>query len=143
MIYSYIYSSKTNKAFTLEELLVLQKEAATKNKEHDVTGYLTFKNDIFFQYIEGPEKEIKQLIKNIENDHRHGISNSFILPVREERVFGGWSMRYIDFNSLVEIGFHELLETVFFTIDNQLFSNQEVAKKINRMLLKIADNIND
>ncbi|ANQ49228.1 BLUF domain-containing protein [Flammeovirga yaeyamensis] len=139
MIYSYIYSSKSKNAFEIDDLLQLQYDAEKNNSVHNITGYLTYKNDIFIQYIEGDEDQIKQLIKNLHKDDRHQIINEFVLPNRKERLFKNWNMRYIEYNNLIEIGFHELLDAVFFTIDNRLFSNSEVSSKINRMLLKVAE----
>ncbi|ANQ49230.1 BLUF domain-containing protein [Flammeovirga sp. MY04] len=143
MIYSYIYSSASDENFNEEQLIKLHEAAAKKNKEFDISGYLTFKNDIFIQYIEGPEKSIKQLIENIKKDKRHHIKHDIVLPIREDRLFGDWSMRYIDYNSLIEIGYHELLETIFFSIDNQIFSDEEVIQKINQMLHQIASTMKE
>ncbi|MBB6459306.1 BLUF domain-containing protein [Flammeovirga kamogawensis] len=144
MISSYIYSSKSEMSFDSKALHQLQALAQKENKKHNITGYLTYKNDHFIQYIEGPESAIEQLITNLKKDNRHQIVKSYALPIKGNRVFKSWNMRYIEYNDLVEIGFHELLETVFFTVNNKLFSDEEISNKIERMLNKISislDNI--
>ncbi|MBD0403415.1 BLUF domain-containing protein [Flammeovirga sp. EKP202] len=138
MISSYIYSSQTNDEIETESLRDIQTIAKRENLAHSITGYLTYKKETFIQYIEGPEKEIEQLIKNLHNDKRHTILKSIHFPPKTERVFKDWSMRYIEYGELIEIGFHELLETVFFTVDNKIFEEDRVIEKLNQMLEKIA-----
>ncbi|NME68250.1 BLUF domain-containing protein [Flammeovirga aprica] len=138
MISSYIYSSQTNDDIEVETLRDIQNIAKTENSKHNITGYLTYKKETFIQYIEGPDEEIQQLITNLKNDKRHNILKSIHFPPKTQRVFKGWSMRYIEYDELIEIGFHELLETVFFTVGNKIFDEDRVIEKLNQMLEKIA-----
>ncbi|KXX71874.1 BLUF domain-containing protein [Flammeovirga sp. SJP92] len=138
MISSYIYSSQTNNEIEVESLRDIQTIAKRENLAHGITGYLTYKKETFIQYIEGPEEDIKQLITNLHNDKRHNIIKSIHFPPKKERVFKDWSMRYIEYDELIEIGFHELLETVFFTVGNKIFDEEQVIQKLNNMLEKIA-----
>lgn len=138
MISSYIYSSHCATEIDTQTLNEIQQLAQLENKKHEITGYLTYKKNTFIQYIEGPKESLDQLISNLKKDDRHKLKKSFVLPIKDKRVFQNWSMRYIEYDDLIEIGFHELLETVFFTVDNRLFSDEETANKINRMLQKIA-----
>lgn len=138
MIASYIYSSQTNDEIEVETLRDIQTIARTENTKHNITGYLTYKKETFIQYIEGPEEEINQLVTNLNNDKRHNIIKSIHFPPKQKRVFKGWSMRYIEYDELIEIGFHELLETVFFTVGNKIFEEERVIEKLNQMLEKIA-----
>ncbi|WP_281613816.1 BLUF domain-containing protein [Flammeovirga sp. SubArs3] len=138
MIHGYIYSSESKEPFDHESLTKLQEHSSRKNKEHRITGYLTFKQGIFIQYIEGPKSQLDQLIQNLKKDDRHTFINELYFE-KPDRIFENWNMRYIDFDDLIEIGFHELLETAFFTINNSFFTKDESIEKINRMLEKIAE----
>lgn len=138
MITSFIYSSKSTSELNLDLLGEIQKVAETENKKNDITGYLTYKKDTFIQYIEGPEEKINQLIINLKRDNRHQFNKSIFLTPKTNRFFMDWSMKYIEYNKLIEIGYHDLLETVFFTVGNRIFDENEVIEKLTRMLIRIS-----
>ena len=65
------YMSRFNKEMTVEEIHQLSEQAAKNNAKKDITGILMTSGKIFFQIIEGPEKEIDALWNTIFTDPRH------------------------------------------------------------------------
>lgn len=91
-MHSLIYISSAVEKFTksgIEELLAVAHE---RNKEHGITGLLILKDYVIVQYIEGEEKEIKQLFENIKKDDRHFQVNLLKIEEIKERQFKDWSM---------------------------------------------------
>jgi len=76
IIRSILYLSDINmdysKTSQIESQLKLIGElACNKNKEHQVSGMLTYRQGRFMQVIEGNELAIESLYQNIKNDPRH------------------------------------------------------------------------
>lgn len=73
----------------------LEAKAASANAERSITGYLTYRNERFTQYLEGSSDELMALMSRIRRDSRHTISVEMDLGVTRRR-FPGWSMRLLD-----------------------------------------------
>ncbi|CCN49714.1 putative Sensor of blue-light using FAD [Vibrio nigripulchritudo MADA3029] len=65
------------------------------NKANDITGFLIFHLDGFYQMIEGPDRNIEELVAKLGRDPRH--TNIEILSSKdvEARHFPDWSMGYL------------------------------------------------
>lgn len=65
-----------------------------QNPLHDITGVLFFTRGKFLQVIEGPEAELRQLMRNIEADRRH-VNVQYVIdtPV-QKRGFPQWNMDF-------------------------------------------------
>lgn len=70
------------------------KRAKIRNFEHEVTGCLVCDPDgCVFQYIEGPESAVQQLLENIGKDARHA-DIKVILDVKiSKRMCANWTMK--------------------------------------------------
>ncbi|MGN7610595.1 BLUF domain-containing protein [Magnetococcales bacterium HHB-1] len=71
-----------------------------KNPELDITGALLFHFDLFLQYLEGPEKAVKDLYTQISSDPRHINCKVIMEEQISERRFPNWSMGNIPFSTL-------------------------------------------
>lgn len=87
------YISRTNSKMSSEELEQLEAFASARNEQFEITGLLVYDGFHFFQYIEGPEENIKQLYKNISNDDRHDAVTELSSGPVEKRILPKWNMK--------------------------------------------------
>ncbi|WP_299211072.1 BLUF domain-containing protein [uncultured Dokdonia sp.] len=73
-----------------------------QNKNNNITGSLIFHNNIFFQLIEGPKKEVLQLYKNIKKDNRHHSIVTLWQGPKPKLEFEDWSMAMISNNPMID-----------------------------------------
>ncbi|WP_109300307.1 BLUF domain-containing protein [Aquimarina sp. AU474] len=62
------------------------------NKTHKISGILLRIDEIFLQYIEGPEKSIDILYQKIIKDHRHTSIKLLETGKIESRKYENWEM---------------------------------------------------
>lgn len=92
MIYYTIYTSKPVGELTPEILQAITDVSAKNNPALKVTGMLLGIETKYFQYLEGPEENVKALYQKIWKDPRHQNVTQWIKGYSNERVFGEWSM---------------------------------------------------
>ena len=112
MLKTYVYLSRPNGNFNIEELEEHILGFKETNDRHSITGFMTYDEHKFFQYIEGQEQEMNQLIFNLSKDNRHEI----ILDVSGEvdkRRFEKWKMKYIESDKLKEVFPENMLINLF------------------------------
>lgn len=66
--------------------------AQRENPRRQITGVLFFINGKFLQIIEGEEAHLRQLMRNIEADPRHGHVEYLIDCPVDKRGFQQWNM---------------------------------------------------
>ena len=92
---SLIYLSRTTRPIdgaTIDEIALI---SALRNAEIDVTGFLTFSEPYFTQYLEGPTNAVSDLLEKIRRDPRHDVTTVVALG-DDVRRFPDWSMRLLD-----------------------------------------------
>jgi predicted sulfurtransferase len=100
-----IYVSSLNRNLDIEDLKEFSTSFQCENKKRDVTGVLVFSQGVVMQYIEGSEKDIDTLYKNIAKDVRH----SSVIKIGEgyvkNKIFKLWDMRVkkVEINKLLEL----------------------------------------
>lgn len=72
--------------------IVLQSQK--RNAQHDITGALICRNDIFLQLLEGPVAGVERLFNNICVDPRHQAVQLLVRAKVEDRLFPAWSMKF-------------------------------------------------
>ena len=79
-----------------------------QNPLHDITGVLFFTRGKFLQVIEGPEGELRQLMRNIEADRRH-VNVQYVIdtPV-QRRGFPQWNMDFFNLDERVSFDAEKL-----------------------------------
>ena len=107
-----IYVSKATEKMSNDELVLLLRQSRDRNKEQNITGILIYADGIFFQVLEGENKDVEEVYQAIERDVRN---KDHIVLVEEEvakRNYPHWSMgfRSISPTSLMAIyGFSEII----------------------------------
>jgi hypothetical protein len=74
---------------TLDGILM---EARRANIRDGITGALICRADIYLQWLEGPEPEVRRTLERIERDDRHLDLKVHVAEHVAERMFGEWAM---------------------------------------------------
>jgi hypothetical protein len=74
---------------TLDGILM---EARRANVRDGITGALICRADIYLQWLEGPEPEVRKTLERIERDDRHLDVKVHVAEHVAERAFGEWAM---------------------------------------------------
>ena len=67
-------------------------EARRANERDDITGALICRADIYLQWLEGPEEQVRKAIERIRRDDRHLDMKVHVAERVSGRVFGDWAM---------------------------------------------------
>lgn len=90
-----IYCSVSTKAnFTASDLSKLLDDCREKNAKVEVTGMLLFRDNTFFQILEGDRTVIDAIFEKLTIDNRHTRVTKIIVEPIEERSFAEWTMGY-------------------------------------------------
>lgn len=74
---------------TLDGILM---EARRANVRDGITGALVCRADVYLQWLEGPEPEVRKTLERIERDDRHLDVKVHVAEHVAERAFGEWAM---------------------------------------------------
>lgn len=67
-------------------------DARRANLRDGITGALVCRADIYLQWLEGPELEVRKLLERIEHDDRHLEVKVHFAKQVGERIFAEWAM---------------------------------------------------
>jgi hypothetical protein len=67
-------------------------DARRANQRDGITGALICRADIYLQWLEGPEQQVRKAIERIERDDRHLEMKVHVAECVPDRVFGEWEM---------------------------------------------------
>ncbi|WP_322894260.1 MULTISPECIES: BLUF domain-containing protein [unclassified Yoonia] len=67
-------------------------QARRANARDGITGALICRADIYLQWLEGPEDNVRDTIARIKRDDRHLEVQVHVAEIAAERVFGDWAM---------------------------------------------------
>lgn len=67
-------------------------EARRANVRDGISGALICRADIYLQWLEGPEIEVRNALARIERDDRHTDVKVHVAEHVAERAFGEWAM---------------------------------------------------
>lgn len=127
-------ASEAKIPFDQRTLKKLHDEYVKRNRELGLTGYLSWKNNRFFQYLEGPENAIDEAIESIDNDQRHSILRTLRLGPIEQRRFSRWDMLNITGAGIPDIRIQDLIEDVMKSTVGNVFAETESRRLILEML---------
>ncbi|MFK7994219.1 MAG: chemotaxis protein CheB [Granulosicoccus sp.] len=130
------YASKETVPFDQEMLQNLVDLAIKKNRQLGLTGYLNWKNGNFFQYLEGPENAVEEILRSINNDSRHTIVRTLRLGSIEKRRFSHWDMMRSIGLGEPDIRIQDLIEDVLNAASSDRFAEQESQRILLEMLDK-------
>ena len=96
MLTTIIYRSHLREDAPLKALEDMVTAANIKNRRSDVTGILLFNGHHFFQLLEGPEEQVKEIYRCICNDPRHHNVVELMCDYAPARRFGNVGMELFD-----------------------------------------------
>jgi len=129
------YSTLDSNELDLEGLA---NHASSKNATLGITGYLCYDHGVFFQYLEGDQQAVLDLMEVIGKDSRHDLVNTVELGEYEERVFPQWSMRYLNRSDLRRVDLENVLEHSLFHMDPKLYGQENIVALIKALVANIA-----
>lgn len=124
-----VYVSAATMDFDDEGLERLLEKARSTNSAMGVTGVLLFKDNTFFQVLEGEQEQVLSLYNKIALDRRHANVLKLAAEPILTRNFGEWNMGFVRSNDVQELdGFVD-----FF--NNQTFLDLEGdSKRVSQIL---------
>ena len=87
-----IYAS-TPFGFSRSDLDHILIKSRYNNDKNDITGALFCRDDLYLQYLEGPEKEIELTFSKITEDDRHTEIYLLKSGMSTRRLFASWAMK--------------------------------------------------
>lgn len=94
--YLICYVSTANPDLGEEEITKILKQAQDYNDSRNITGFLLFSEDHFFQVIEGEKEEVISLFSRIRRDPRHSDIISFIEKPISKPAYDNYSVESIE-----------------------------------------------
>lgn len=91
-----LYCSVARPDLTLAEVEAIVAHSSRRNAERELTGCLHFENGTFFQWLEGPWRQVYRLLEVLQEDERHWQLTVLDQGVLNQRLFGSWHMRMSD-----------------------------------------------
>ena len=117
-----LYFSQTKNDISEDQIQNILTVARKRNAELGVTGVLLRGGGMFMQVLEGPEQAVLKLYVKILDDARHRDSRIvYITPVKD-RLFGNWSMGFLNDNPLDVVTMAQLRGERSETIPAEQFS---------------------
>jgi hypothetical protein len=90
-VFRAIYSSRPF-GFDASILHGILEDARRANLRDGITGALICRADIYLQWLEGPEAQVRKTLERIKNDDRHVEVTLHTAEPAQERVFAKWAM---------------------------------------------------
>lgn len=84
----------TSRPFGFDDVILssILMDARRANERDGITGALICRADIYLQWLEGPEAQVRKAIQRIERDDRHLEMKVHVAEHVPNRVFGEWAM---------------------------------------------------
>jgi class 3 adenylate cyclase len=127
------YISRISQPLSAKEIETIKINSSQNNMQINITGLLVYFEKLFFQIIEGDDKEVDQLYQKIKKDPRH----SDILRLKtedgiNERLFPSWSMKTINLDNNVD----DLLRPIKILLQTVVESHSIVERYTQPTILK-------
>jgi hypothetical protein len=84
----------TSRPFGFDEAALsgILMDARRANARDGITGALICRADIYLQWLEGSEEQVRKALERIERDDRHLEMKVHVAERVSDRVFGEWTM---------------------------------------------------
>lgn len=137
-MYSVAYVSDQRTPFDTEALLALGELCSARNYEKAVTGYLSWRDGSFFQYLEGEEATVRALMTSIVADERHTVVRLLELGEWSDRQFADWDMCFLDPPESSRARILAEVDRLVRTLSAPTLAGKEDAGPIARMVERVA-----
>ena len=87
------YVSVARSTLEADELFKIIEVSSRNNSRDDLTGFLVFSKNKFFQLIEGPDQQLYGLLSRINADPRHSEIQILSRTTVATRAFPRWHMK--------------------------------------------------
>lgn len=87
-----IYISSSKVKFSTSNFIELEFFSSKTNRKMDITGFLSYHNNYFYQYLEG-DSRLNILMEKINNDIRHNVVKVLYFNDLNNRIFPDWNMK--------------------------------------------------
>lgn len=91
-----LYRSTASRALQTSELDDILAAARARNRALNLTGCLHYESGLFFQWLEGPQDSLIQVVESIQRDDRHRDMVVLVEGPLDRRRFQDWQMRFSD-----------------------------------------------
>ncbi|MEM9375576.1 MAG: BLUF domain-containing protein [Pseudomonadota bacterium] len=90
------YHSRPTEALTESDLDQLLLQAQLNNRRDEISGLLVVGDNDFVQWLEGAKPAVQNLMARISSDRRHADVTLLEAGPIKRRLFGDWSMLFVD-----------------------------------------------
>ncbi len=92
----FVYCSRAAEGFDAAEVDRMIERSQRRNVAREITGVIVFSSGVFFQWIEGPPAQVKDLIASLHSDPRHYDIVTLDRSVeKRERLYPNWQMELV------------------------------------------------
>ena len=103
-LYTFVYCSRAADDVDDAEVDRLIESAQRHNLTCGITGVLVFGSGVFFQWIEGPQAEVRKLMASLHGDPRHyDIVSLDQSEEKRERLYPNWLMERVGADDIREV----------------------------------------
>jgi hypothetical protein len=101
---TFVYCSRAAEGVDDAEVDRMVTWSQRRNAVRDITGVLVFGSGVFFQWIEGPPAQVKDLIESLHSDPRHYDIVSLDRNVeKRERIYPNWQMELVGADDILAV----------------------------------------
>ncbi len=101
---TFVYCSRAAVGVDDAEVNRLIEWSQRHNLTCGITGVLVFGSGVFFQWIEGPEDEVRKLMASLHKDPRHyDIVSLEQSEEKRERLYPNWQMERVSADDIREV----------------------------------------
>ncbi len=94
---TFVYCSRAAQGVDDAEVGRIVEWAQQHNRARGITGVLVFGSGVFFQWIEGPSAQMRNLIANLHGDPRHyDVVPLDLSEERRGRLYPNWEMERVE-----------------------------------------------
>ena len=90
-----IYTSTATSQLGQDDVFRIVEKSVSNNMGREITGFLIYADQRFFQLIEGEEGNLRDLLATLQRDPRHSDINILLDRSIAERRFPRWRMQRV------------------------------------------------
>lgn len=102
-LYQLAYLSSATNEPSQDELSKILNVSVANNNVNQITGFLMYVENSFFQVIEGPKVAIDELFITLQRDPRHCRVTQLLNSPINSRRFADWSMAFMHYEKLDDV----------------------------------------
>ncbi|WP_413558503.1 BLUF domain-containing protein [Bdellovibrio sp. HCB209] len=95
-VFHLVYVSVASDSISYTDIRNILNSSRKNNARDNITGVLILREGYFLQVLEGDEDKIRALVNTIREDSRNHTLNVLIQEKSEKRLFGDWTMAFLD-----------------------------------------------